>query len=91
MAHNRYPCTILDVLHQSVAPPWDDEVNVLVEVEQGRYFRTGLDGLDVGFRECSFGETACYCTGEEGGRVRRFFTAFEDCGVSCGARQYQSS
>jgi hypothetical protein len=57
MTHNRYPRIILDIFYQGVTSPWDDEVDVLVQIKQGGNFCAGLNGLYVGVREGGLGET----------------------------------
>lgn len=51
MSHHRYPCAILDVPDQAVTPPWDDEIDVLVQVEQRGHLRPRLYRLDICARD----------------------------------------
>ena len=47
VAHDWDPRVILDVAHEAVTAPRDDEVDVLVELQQCGHLCPGLDGLDV--------------------------------------------
>lgn len=53
VAHDRDTCAVLDILHERVAPARNDKVNKLVELEQSRYFRSGLNGLYIRVRDGS--------------------------------------
>lgn len=46
MAHDGNPSVVLDVLDEAVRAPRDDQVDVLVELEEGGDFGAGLDRLD---------------------------------------------
>lgn len=83
MSHYRYARVILDIPHKGIASPRDDEVDVLVELEEGGDFGAGLYGLDVCLRERCFGESGLDRLGEEGGGVCGLFASFKNGGVAC--------
>ena len=47
VAHDWDSGVVLYALHETVTPSWDDQINVLVEGEERRYFCPGLNRLDV--------------------------------------------
>lgn len=54
MSHDRYASAALDIPDKAVAASRNNEVDVLVKVQQGRDFRSRLDGLYVGAWDRSF-------------------------------------
>ena len=81
MPHDRDASAILDVADEAVAPAWDDEIDVLVELEQRGHLRSRLDRLDVRGRDGSFGKCALDGPGEELSRLVGLLAAFQDRGV----------
>ncbi len=47
MPHDRDARVVLDVADEAVAPTWDDQVDVLVQLKECGDLCSGLDGLDV--------------------------------------------
>ena len=45
MAHHRYPCALLDLMHEHIAPAWDDRIDVPVLGEQHGHIGARLDSL----------------------------------------------
>lgn len=83
MSHDRDAGAVLNIADEAVAASWDDEIDVLVELEQRRHLRSRLDGLDVGGRDRSLGERGLDRLREELCGLIRLLATFQDRGVPC--------
>lgn len=83
MAHHRDARTVLDVLHERVAPTRNHQVDVLVAREQRCNLAARLDCLDVRRRERGVREPGADRGAQQLCRSVRFFAALQYRGVAC--------
>ena len=50
VSHDGDPRAVLNAPYEGVAPSWNDQINILVQLQERRDFRPCLDRLDVPFR-----------------------------------------
>ena len=77
MSHHGYPRTLLNRTYERIAPPWNDQIDVPVLIEQCRHLRARLDGLYECSGQRSAPQSSLNRTRQLGGSPRRFFAAFE--------------
>jgi hypothetical protein len=90
VAHHRYPCALLDLAHQRIAPARDDQIDVPVLGEQRGHFGARFDGLYERPREGGAREGGLDCACQFRGRARGLFSAFKDGSVAYALRRVSS-
>jgi len=68
MAHHRDPRAVLDIPDEGVTPSRDNQINVLIQGQERSYFSSGLNRLNILFRNSSLRDTSQDCGRQEQGR-----------------------
>ena len=80
--HDGDPRAILNVADEAVAAARDNEINVLVELQEGRHFGSSLDRLNVGRWDGCFRKSCLDSLGEQLGSLVGLFAPLQDSRVT---------
>lgn len=83
MTHHWDASVVLDIPYETVAASWDNQVDVLVELQECRDLGSGLYRLNVCARDGRLRKSALDRLRQQLRRLVRFFASFQNGSISC--------